>query len=71
MFINCQHEGSTFKLQWANKTTDTAQRKKFLEKKDAIAARDSCIPTMKVVDVKQEKVVSCSELPIWKFVTTY
>jgi DNA topoisomerase-3 len=56
MFINCQHKGSTFKLQWANKTTDTAQRKKFLEKKDAIAARDSCIPTMKVVDVKQEKV---------------
>ncbi len=45
-------------MQWANKTTDPAQRKKFLDKKEAVSARDSCQPTMKVVDVKQEKIVS-------------
>jgi len=45
-------------MQWANNTTDPSQKKRFLDKNEAIAARDICKPTMKVIDVKEEKLVS-------------
>jgi hypothetical protein len=59
MFITCQYGKSEFKMQWANKTTDAGPRKKINDKKEAAVIRDSCVTTMKVTDVNEEKIVSC------------